>query len=325
MADISQIKLPSGTVYNIKDATARTQIEALNSYSSYLGVTTTQLVDQSTTNPIVIGKDSITALKGNIVNYGSKEFIWNGTLWQEFGDLSIIGSLGKKDSASGSYTPAGSVTSTFTGSGVNYTPAGSVAAPIFTGTAATITSTISSGAVPSGGTGNYTPEGTISQPTFTGTAVSYTPEGSVSKPAITVTTTTGSVTGMSSVGTLPSCTLPSLSCSVANEVLTLGWAAGSFSAGSLPSKATAVTFVTGATAALNAAPTFTGTAKNVTAKGTVSAPTFTGTGTVLSASANYTPKGSNNAPKFTGTQASITAQGSVKSTFGGTNATITVS
>lgn len=110
MADISKIQLPGdSTVYNLKDADARNRIDALESYSEYIGVTTTPLSDGASTNPIVIGGVSVTAKKGEIANYGSKEFIWNGSIWQEFGDLSALGSLAFKNSASGTYTPAGSV------------------------------------------------------------------------------------------------------------------------------------------------------------------------------------------------------------------------
>lgn len=184
MPDISQITLPSGSVYNIKDAKARADIEALSGYSTYLGVTTTALTDGATTNPIVIGGESVTAKKGGIANFGSKEFIFNGTAWQEFGDMSALGDLAYKDSASGSYTP----------------------------------------------------------------------EGTVEAPVITVTPNTDSVSGMDSVGALPNFTA-----TVANEVLTFGW-----DAGSLPTKSTAQTFVTGISSATASNPTFTGTAKNVT-------------------------------------------------------------
>lgn len=103
---ISKVKLPGDTtVYTIKDSWAREQIETLSGYTEYLGVTTTALTDGATTNPITIGEKSITAKKGDIANYGSKEFIWNGTTWQEFGDMSGLGALAYKDSATGSITP----------------------------------------------------------------------------------------------------------------------------------------------------------------------------------------------------------------------------
>lgn len=109
MPDLSKITLPSGTTYNLKDAEAREQISHITGFTAFLGVTTTALTDGSTTNPITIGGNSVTASAGDIATYGSKEFIFNGTAWQEFGDLSGLGALAYKSSASGSFTPAGSV------------------------------------------------------------------------------------------------------------------------------------------------------------------------------------------------------------------------
>lgn len=113
--------------------------------------------------------------------------------------------------------------------------------------------------------GSTTPSGSVSQPSFTGTETtstgSFTPSGSVA-----VTLNTASVTPISGVGTLPSFTA-----TVSGKKLTLG-----FSAGSLPTKGTAVTVATSVKSA-----GFTGTAGNVSVKGTpagtVSKPTFTGT------------------------------------------------
>ena len=87
-------------------------------------------------------------------------------------------------------------------------------------------------------------------------SASYTPVGSVSTPTVSVAVNTASVTPISGVGTLPSFTA-----SVANEVLTLG-----FSAGSLPTKGTAVTVATGIKSASASTPTFTGTSATITSK-----------------------------------------------------------
>ena len=106
MADISKITLPSGTTYDIKDAVAR---EAVSSFTKWLGVTTTELTDGASTNPITIDGDSVTAENGNIASYGNKEFIFNGSTWQEFGDLGALGNMAYADTATGSVTPSGSV------------------------------------------------------------------------------------------------------------------------------------------------------------------------------------------------------------------------
>lgn len=108
MADFSSI-VYNGNEYMCKDATARERIAALEGGSYFIGVTTTELTDQSTTNPIVIDGDDVTATNGNIAIYGQKEFIFDGTKWIEFGDLSALGALAYKSSASGTYTPVGSV------------------------------------------------------------------------------------------------------------------------------------------------------------------------------------------------------------------------
>lgn len=270
MADkvyISQITVGS-TTYDLKDTDARALISDLQSYSDYLGVTTTALVDGANANPISIGGEDVTAKKGNIVNYGAKEFIFNGTIWQEFGDLSALGELAYVDTAEGDYTPAGTVS-----------------AQTFTGDALT-------------STGSFTPEGSVAAPTFTGEEMTstgtYTPTGTVSRPTITVTPTEDTVYSITDVGTLPELT-------VTGEVL-------SFSAGTLPTKGAAQTVVASATAALDADPAFTGTQGNVsvagTPTGTNSAPAFTGTAGAVSVTG--TPEGSVSQATFTGTAATIT-------------------
>lgn len=332
MAEISKITLPSGTTYDLKDAEARERIAELEQWSDYLGVTTTALTDGATTNPITIDGESVTAKKGNIAIYSNKEFIFNGTKWNEFGDMSGLGSLAYKNSASGSYTPAGSVSQpTFSGTALtstgNFTPAGSVA--ISTGT----------------GSANYTPAGSVSQPTFSGNSLTstgnytpagsvaistgsgsanYTPAGSCSGGGVTLNTT--KVNSITAVGTLPSCTLPTYT--VNNEVLSI--TAGSFSAGTLPTKGGDTTVATSVKAFTQ--PTFTGTGVELkgaftgtqgtvsvsgTPSGTVTKPTFTGTGVQL--------KGT-----FTGTQGSVSVSGTpagtvTKPTFTGTAGTVSVS
>lgn len=61
--------------------------EGVENPLNYLGVTTTVLSDGSSTNPILIDGVSVTAKKSDWVIYGSKDFIFNGTVWQEVGDL----------------------------------------------------------------------------------------------------------------------------------------------------------------------------------------------------------------------------------------------
>lgn len=108
MADVSQLTSTDGITYNIKDAEARTAIANLQLHD-YLGDTTTAITDGATTNPITIDGNSVTATKGATVTYGNKEFLWTGSKWVELGDLSDLGSLAFKNSATGSYTPTGQI------------------------------------------------------------------------------------------------------------------------------------------------------------------------------------------------------------------------
>lgn len=279
MADISQIKLPNGTAYNIKDANARQRIAALESFTTYLGVTTTALTDGATTNPITINNADVTAKTGNIVLYGNKEFIFDGTHWNQFGDLSSLGTLAYKNTASGSYTPAGTVSQpTFTGDTLNstgsFTPAGSVSFTNSNKTAAV--------SVASSGTATYTPDGTVAAPT-----ISVKTAGS--------TTTVNSITA---VGTLP--TMPTYS--VASEVLTI--TAGS--PGTLPTKGSNQVVKTGDAAYQATAPDFTGTGVRLVT-GNISVPTSASfSGTAGSVSVSGTPSGTVSQPTFTGTTGSVT-------------------
>lgn len=132
MADyvVSQLTLLDGRTVEIKDAVARA---ASQGGTYFLGVTTTALTDGATTNPIVIGGTSVTAVNGNQVVYENKEFVFASfdSKWHELGDLTGLGDLALKDSASGVYTPTGSISLSeleVTATGV-YTPAGTISKP----------------------------------------------------------------------------------------------------------------------------------------------------------------------------------------------------
>lgn len=339
MADISKITLPSGTTYDLKDAQARSDIAAIESAIAggvtFMGETTTQLTDGATTSTIVINGNNVNAIKGYLVVYSSKEFVFDGAKWIEMGDLSAFKALAYKDSASGSYTPAGSVSQpTFTGSSStvtitaednasgNYQPKGTVSQPTFTGS-----STASSG--------KFTPEGSVAVSTntttnktatvsaTTGTAT-YTPAGSVAAPTISVASA-GSTTTVNSITAVG--TLPELTTTVTNETLTIG-----FSQGTLPTKGANTTVKTGDASYSASAPAFTGTGVRLIT-GNIAVPnTYTAsfTGTEGDISVTGTPSGTVSQPTFTGAKAQLsgttTASGSVsKPSFTGTEATITVS
>lgn len=162
MPDISKITLPSGTTYDIKDAVARQDIEdvreTISSGVTFIGQTTTIITDQATTNPITIDGESVTATKGDLVVYGSKEFIFSGAKWIEFGDMGSLGDLAFKNIATGNFTPAGTVSQpTFTGGNISstgkFTPSGNVAAPTISvktaGSTTTVNSITNVGSLPS--------------------------------------------------------------------------------------------------------------------------------------------------------------------------------
>lgn len=332
---VSSFTSTNGTTYWYKDKYARELIAEIQSGTAYLGVTDTALTDGSTTNPISIAGASVTAVQGNIVNYGSKEFIFNGTVWQEFGDLSALGDLAFKNSASGSFKPSGSVSKpTFTGTQktisvtgtpngsvaiskgtgtANYTPTGSISAPTFTGTQKTVSvSGTPNGSVTIGtgtGTKNYTPAGTNSAPSFTGTSgsvsVSGTPNGSV-----TISKASSGTTNYTPAGTISTPTITvTPSTTTVNSITAVGTLPSlemtvsdenltfSWSAGTLPTKGSNTTVATGIQSATSSQPSFTGTAVRLTGSFSGSNTTFTGT---------FTPEGTVSAPSFTGTAVQLT-------------------
>jgi len=326
MPYIDKIATTNGTVYDVYDSGARELIDELQQYTDYLGVTTTALTEGATTNPITIGGESVTAKKGNIANYGAKEFIFNGTKWQEFGDLSGLGSLAYKNSASGKFTPQGSISQpTFTGTEktlygyfsdvaelpFQYTPAGDVSQPTFTGTqgnvsvSGTVADSVTLSTYTATATGriDVTPAGEVTQPTFSGTAgnvsVSGTPTGNVTISKGTGTanyTPEGSITVANPTVTLNTTTvpnvtgvgsLPSLSTTVEDHTLKFNW-----NAGALPTTGTAITVATSVKSATANGGSFTGTGAEL--KATFAGTAFNSTGT-------FTPAGTVSQPTFSGT------------------------
>lgn len=319
MPEISKITLPSGTTYDIKDATARA---AIAGGTVFLGITTTALTDGATTQTIIIGGESISAINGGIAIYNNKEFIYADSdgKWHEIGDTTDLGDLAYKDDATGNFTPAGTVSQpTFSGSSMTstgaFTPEGTVSQPTFSGTEGNVSVTgTPAGSISTGtGTANYTPAGTIGTPTITVT------------PSTTTKYVASSATGGGSVtnGSAASCTLPALTTSVANETLTIGWSEGSFTANTptavtLPSFSSQ-TIATGISSASSSQPSWTGTGVELK---------FTGTS--LTSTGKFTPSGSVSQPTFTGEEGSVSVSGTPagtvsQPTFTGTQGTVTVS
>lgn len=355
MADISKIKLPSGTTYNFKDEWARTQIEGLVGGSAIIfsGVSSTALTDGGTEQPTIDGT-AVTPTTGQLYFYGTGEYVWGAdSKWHELGMLDNLGSLAYSNTASGS---------------TSYTPAGTVSKPSFTGSSSSVTITATDNT-----SGNYQPKGTVSQPTFTGNTLtstgSFTPAGSVSVSTKTTANKTADVsttTGTATYTPAGSVSAPTISIDSAGSTTTI----------KNPTKATVATAVTvaapGETAPSNALTYYsvanetlslyqigynTGdsiTTSNITVKTgdasyTATQPSFTGTGVHLvtgniavpatyeasfsgtsgSVSVSGTPGGTVSQPTFTGTKAqlsgSTTAAGSVSQpSFTGTAGTISI-
>lgn len=292
MAEISKIVLPNGKTYDIKDTVARelasggihfigitTDTAIADGYSvtkdSGSGETYTITLtkysesnSKGTNDPLSNASttETHTVVNGDMVIKGNKEYVCaithedSGNIdsltytWHEFGDISTLGNLAKKNEVVASYTPAGEISQ-----------------PTFTGKNATITST-----------GSYTPAGTTAS-IFTGTkatisgSTSYTPAGK-----ITNTPTTSTVT------------MPTLATSVSGETLTLRWTAGTAPSSvvtgvtsTFAGTAATVAISSSYTPTGSVASTFTGTAATIstsvsyTPAGTVSKPTFAGTAATI--------------------------------------------
>lgn len=194
-----------GSSYFLKDKDARDAIDKLSSYTEFLGVTTTNVKTSTTANPVTIGGQQVTAKKGDIVIYEAGEFIWDGSAWAEFGDLSGIydqlGDLAFNDEASASYTPAGtiSVSGDFTGKEATITVSGSTTGSI----------TVASDSA----TGNYTPAGSVS---------------------VVLDPATLNVVNSATQGTLPTFEASLLTATVSSETLTFSLEANGFNQGTLP-------------------------------------------------------------------------------------------
>ena len=314
MADISKVTLPNGSTYDIKDATARTQISSeadtrkaadarirqsidelksnLTGAMHYVGVTTTEITDgmsmgdpKASTNKITISGNDYKPVAGDVVIYQDKEFVFHiekhtvGSIvafkgvWNEFGSTGSLKALAFKDSASGSVTPSGTVST-----------------PTFTGTAGTVSVSVRIADIIRNielktRVGTYdTASSSYTDPTspesnkIMSTIVS--PTAHVSGGKVTNTLTTASIKQVNTVGTLPT-----FSATVDNETLSFN-----FNAGSLPTTAN-TSVVTGVSSTLTN-PTVEVSPFNIygydhsikdipatgtfTPQGTISQPTFTG-------------------------------------------------
>ena len=121
MAEVSIIS--DGTnQYTLRDSGARQMIEQLENRTAYIGITTTPLHTGDTTKSIVIDGETVEVQRGNIVIYQTSQFLWMGSSWQQFGDMSTLGNLAYANTASATYEPKGSISNT----DIEYTPQGTV-------------------------------------------------------------------------------------------------------------------------------------------------------------------------------------------------------
>ena len=209
MANLSQITLPSGTTYDLKDAWAREKIEALSKSTQWLGITTTTGISDGadwttgspkTIKPVSINGENITPDNGSIVQThytgeGSREYILSVTktgdtitaaTWQEFGDLSALGSLAYKNNASGQVSVPTSAS--FSGTQATISSSGSVSVPksaTLTGSYHKLSGTVS---VPSTYTSSSSPSTTSTNATITevSSGNNMQAKGTVSTPTISL-------------------------------------------------------------------------------------------------------------------------------------------
>lgn len=361
MPNISQITLPNGTTYDIKDAWARSQIEAITGGSAvvFKGVSSTPLTDGGNEKPTVNNTVVDQKNTGDLYFYNKEEFIYgDDNTWHSLGPQDqSLGDLAYRNTATAAYTPQGSITGgTFSGSqssvafsilantNGNYTPAGTITNGAFTGSQLTSTTT-------------YTPQGsvgvtvstankstTVTTATTSASApATFTPSGSVTKPIISVATagSTTTVKAVNSVANLVSTvntalpstanlvSLPVTYCSVTSETLSLHQIGISTSASLTTSN---VTVKTGDASYTAGAQTFSGNSVRLVtgniAVTTAASGSFNGTNATISVVG--TPAGSMAASTFSGTKVLIsgntTAAGSVSNLgFSGTATTIQVS
>ncbi len=276
----------------IRDAEAQEEIaqikETIKNGASYIGKFVSAVVGGETVTTLKDGDvvTSITTTKGTFVpgtpasgqyklNEGdfteiqgtagkpSVEFMWNGTAMDEFGSTSLLKSLAFKDSASGSYTPAG----TNAASAVSFT--GQTDGDFVTGfDTAPVAPSFSEGAFDQGSLPSFS-EGAFDQGSLPSFSEGAFDAGTL--PSMTYDSTNRKLTF--GAGTLPSKAADTFS---AGSLPTK--AADTFSAGSLPSKS-ADTFSAGTVPTL-------ATGKAITAVGTgeAAAQTFTGTAATITVS-----------------------------------------
>ena len=228
-----EITLPSGNSYYIEDnevrawigdgttsgaekrlSDAESEIAKLSNATHWLGVTTTSLTDGSTTNPITINGQSVTAVSGDIVqDSNGNEYIFNGTAWQALGSsVGTLKAFAYADTGTVTITPAGTNASSSVSGTCSVTPDGSVSGTTVTLTTTSVGSVTNAGSMPTYTVSNgvltigagsvptvssvTVADGvdTVTDPTFTGSASSGTISGTAAAQTFTGTQATHTVT-----------------------------------------------------------------------------------------------------------------------------------
>ena len=292
------IPTPSGgtATYYIRDAAARSEIEKLINQITggvtYVGICTNALEDGDTTSPVTItGQvDPYAPVAGDIVivrkttydpeSIQDKEFIWNGTQWDQFGDINF------DDLGQFAFANTGTATLPSMTASVNITNLQSSGS--YTPEADSITTT--GRAITTGETADYTPTGTIAFTTDTKTVSSTataTSNVSLAAPVVTPSNinisevdTNTSVTAINSLGETSQTVAASVSYDATNETLIFTKLN--------PTNVTATNTVTKRTSVMDgvsvAAPAVTNGQFAVNSTGSVDVPdtaTFTGDGAKL--------------------------------------------
>ena len=210
----------------------------------FLGTTTTAISDGSTTNPITIGGQSVTAVSGDVVLYDGKEFVWGPSQWNEFGSTGSLHAMAFADTASGtiSYDKAtgGSVSVPQASQTTKYVKiakktAGSVATNGTSDAIATVSAPTGTSLPSTNTTGSAVTSVTTSTadviksiPTNSKTGIlngqpslTYKRLSTANAYAFSAAPTSVTFNAVDNTGTLPS-----WSASVSDDLLTISWSAG---------------------------------------------------------------------------------------------------
>lgn len=107
MKNPSALKVGEKTYDGSSEITITASDLGLASAMKFLGTSTTAITDGSKTKTITVSGSSVTVTSGNVVLYGSKEFVWNGSSWEELGNegsYKVVQEAVNSPSASGNAT-----------------------------------------------------------------------------------------------------------------------------------------------------------------------------------------------------------------------------